>query len=139
MRGMAPMLDAGFWIVGKEMGTGLQPSAFAKATADKATEATGPLFRPFFSLPKNHVNKMLRACDPRDCARGEAITRPLLNDALEHDSRVRGFRRRRSEGAPSIGRSVQNLLATYFRVHLPPRLLRRGRAGPDPGFSSHGS
>ena len=99
------MLDAEFWIVGKEKGTGVRPSAFAKATADKAIEATGPLFRPFFSLPKNHVNKMLRACDPRDCARGEAITRPLLNDALEHDSRVRGFRRRRSEGAPSIGRS----------------------------------
>ena len=133
------MLDAEFWIVGKEKGTGVRPSAFAKATADKAIEATGPLFRPFFSLPKNHVNKMLRTCDPRDCAPGEAITRLLLNDALEHDSRVRGFRRRRSEGAPGIGRSVQNLLATYFRVHLPPRLLRRGRAGPDPGFFSHGS
>ena len=133
------MVDVGFWIVGKEMGTGVQPSAFAKATADKVTAATGPLSCPFFSLPTNHVNNMLRACDPRDCARGEAIARPLLNDALEHDSRVRGFRRRRSEGAPSIGRSVQNLLATYFRVYLPPRLLRRGRAGPDPGFFSHGS
>ncbi len=132
------MIDAGFWIVGKEKGTG-RSSAFAKATADKATKATRPLFRPFFSLPENHVNKMLRACDPRGCARGEAIARPLLNDALEHDSSVRGFRRRRSESAPSVGRSVQNLLATYFRVHLPPRLLRRGRAGPDPGFFSHGS
>ena len=133
------MVDVGFWIVGKEMGTGVRSSAFAKATADKATEATGPLFPPFFSLPKNRVNKMLRACDPRDCAPGEAIARPLLNDALEHDSRLRRFRRRRSEGARSVGRSVQNLLATYFRVHLPPRLLRSGRAGPDPGFFSHGS
>ena len=133
------MLDAEFWIVGKEKGTGLQPSAFAKATADKATAATGPLSCPFFGLHENRVNKMLRACDPRDCAPGEAITRPLLNDALEHDSRLRRFRRRRSEGAPSVGRSVQNLLATYFRVHLPPRLLRSGRAGPDPGFFSHGS
>ena len=51
------MFDAEFWIVGKELGTGLQPSAFAKATADKATEATGPLFRPFFSLPTNQIKK----------------------------------------------------------------------------------
>lgn len=133
------MFDAGFWIVGKEMVTGLQSFAFAKATVDKATEAAGPLYRPFFSLPRNRVNKMLRPCDPRDCAPGEAIARPLLNDALEHDSSVRGFRRRRSESAPSIGRSVQDLLATNFRVHLQPRLLRPGRAGPDPGFFSHGS
>ena len=121
------MLDAAFCMLDDEE-TGIRSDDSYKAAA-----AAGV----FFGLHENHVNNMLRACDSTNRYRGRKIPGPLHHDAVEHDSSLRGFRRRRSKSAQSIGRPVQNLLATYFRVHLPPRLFRSRCTGYYPGFFSY--
>lgn len=128
-RGMWPMLDSGLWIVHVETDKGSR----------RAAAVPPPLTKPPLRLPESYSNKILRACGhgPRDYASGKAIPGPLLYNTVEHCARLLRFGLWRGNRPESADRSLQNILAPHFRVHLPPQLFRSGRARSYSGFFSY--
>ena len=91
------------------------------------------------SLLNNWANEMMLASEIERPFSPGAQPQSLRDDAVERGPFLRGCGRRRAKDAQSARRALQNLLATGFRLHLPPGPFRPRGPGPDTGFFRYGA
>src|SRR6266511_1218997 len=90
-----------------------------------------------YRLANNRANEIMSACEPQRACFRRRPARPLQDDAVEHRLVLCRFWRRRAKGARCPCGTLQNLLATGFRFHLPPGPLRSRRPRSHTGFFCH--